>query len=328
MTAADDSQLQAALAKYANLPGKQSATWNTAYSIITYIPHVQPLLDYHLRGMDSLFCASAFKVFVLTAYLYYAERRKLPNQPSEKGYASPLAAALAEPLTVSDHTHDSQVFGYEFEGYPTGVTGTTSASAILVAMIAYSDNTATDIAMKRVGVDNVRNFMYKTAGLKSPAVRIPDSTKAFYDYLSSPGEHHLINDKETMVCTAGLFAEFYEKALTQYNNPYFKNEETRRLYKWFLSTSGAIPQGIPEDMTCYMKGGMANYAGQHALAASGQVTVPYKAGDNGTLNVQFSMLYNWSDLNGVDNWGTGVQAWTASFKEVFAALRAYVLQLT
>ncbi|HVG35617.1 MAG TPA: serine hydrolase [Pyrinomonadaceae bacterium] len=347
MSTGDDSQIRQALAKFENLPGKEGKTWNTTYSIESFEPGVPPVISYYLRNTDSLFCASAFKVFVLAAYLYYAERGQLPNQPSQAGYPSPLAAALDEPLTIdaSDLTQSSKVFGYEFPGYPTGVTGTTSASAILAAMIAYSDNTATDLALKRVGVENVRAFMYDTVRdrdkpyITKDKVAIPDSTRAFYNYLNpnppSPDKRHLLNDTETMKCTALAFAKFYWQTLDWPNNPYFKTEETRRHFKSFLSMSQAIPQGIPEETLCYMKGGMANYDGQvgqkdyiaeHAMAGAGQVTVPYKP--DGALNVQFALLYNWNDLNGVDNWQTGVQAFIQSFKEVFTAIRVYVWQQT
>ena len=41
------------------------------------------------------------------------------------------------------------------------LSGTASACTVLEAMIAHSDNTATDAAMRRVGVDNVRAFLLK-----------------------------------------------------------------------------------------------------------------------------------------------------------------------
>jgi beta-lactamase class A len=266
----------------------------------------------------SLFCASSFKVFVLAAYLYYAERGQLPNQPPKGDSPSLLDAALAERLTVSDHTLGSTVFGE--------MTGTTSASAILSAMIAYSDNTATDIAMKRVGVDNVRKFMYETAGLHSPAVRIPNSTKAFYDYLSSPpGKHHLINDEETMVCTTAAFRQFYEETID--GKRYFKNEETRRQFMWFLSMSEAIPVGMPTDTVCYMKGGEADNPDEHehAVALAGHVTFPGVTTyyGNNILPLNFAMLYSWT---GKDNFDSGRREFREAVKGVFAAIKNYAVQ--
>ncbi len=208
------------------------------------------------------------------------------------------------------------------------MTGTTSATAILAAMIAYSDNTATDIAMKRVGVENVRKFMYETAGLHSPAVRIPDSTKAFYEYLSEPGKHPLINDKETMVCTTYAFWQFY--AQTLYGGYYFENEETRRQFMWFLSMSSAIPLGMPTETVCYMKGGDANNGeGEYAAALAGHVTFPssttYANYGNNILPVEFAMLYNWTGKGKDDN-ASGSQAFREAVKGVFAALKNYAAQ--
>jgi beta-lactamase class A len=308
MPVGDDSRVQAALDNFKKLPSGV-----TAYSIES--PPVgadKPAVYYVSNQNESLFCASSFKVFVLAAYLYYAERGKLSKQPPKGDFPSPLDAALAEPLTISDHTPGSSVFG--------DLVGKTTASAILAAMIAYSDNTATDIAMKRVGVDNVRKFMYETAGLHSSAVRIPDSTKKFYDYLSSPGEHHLINNEETMVCTAVAFSEFYS-----HHNRFFKNEETRRQFMWFLSMSEAIPLGMPTDTVCYMKGGDTTYERQHAAALAGRVTFPSNPTFFGLnmLPVNFAMLYNWT---GEDNSDSVRQAFREAVKGVFAALKDYIAQ--
>lgn len=324
MPTGDDSQILAALDNFKKLPSGK-----TAFLIQTPPgPSGQFPVSYGWNYHTSLFCASSFKVFVLAAYLYYAERGELSNQPPKGDFPSPLDAALAEPLTISDHTPGSTVFGYEADGYKTGVTGTTSATAILAAMIAYSDNTATDIAMKRVGVDNVRKFMYETAGLDKESVRIPDSTQAFYNYLfPNPPTHekrYLINDKETMVCTAAAFRQFYQQTID--DNVYFKNEETRRQFMRFLSMSEAIPLGMPTDTVCYMKGGDTTYEGEHVAALAGHVTFP----SNPTLfglnmmPVNFAMLYNWTGEDNVDS-AVG-QAFREAVKEVFAAIKDYLAQ--
>jgi len=309
MPIGDYGPVQAALDNFKKLPSGMSA-----YSFQTPAVHGgQFRMSDGWNNYQSLFCASAFKVFVLAAYLHYAERGQLPNQPPKGDNPSLLAAALAEPLTIntSDHIPGGAVFG--------DVVGKTTASAILSAMIAYSDNTATDIAMKRAGVENVRKFMYETAGLHSPAVRIPDSTKAFYEYL--PG-HHLINNEETMVCTTAAFRQFYEQTID--DKLYFKNEETRRQFMWFLSMSEAIPLAMPTDTVCYMKGGDANNPdeGEHAAAIAGHVTFPgittYYG--NNILPVNFAMLYNWT---GRDNFASGTQAFRKAVKGVFVALKNY-----
>lgn len=75
MPTGDDSQIQAALAKFRNL---QSGV--AAYSIQPPGPIGGPL-SYGWNNYKSLFCASSFKVFVLAAYLYYAERGNSPTSP-------------------------------------------------------------------------------------------------------------------------------------------------------------------------------------------------------------------------------------------------------
>src|SRR6185369_2717191 len=59
------------------------------------------------------------------------------------------------------------------------LTGTTPARSILEAMITHSDNTATDIALQRVGPDRVRSFI---AAQGLGATLIPDSTRRFFSY--------------------------------------------------------------------------------------------------------------------------------------------------
>jgi beta-lactamase class A len=309
----DYRQFQAALDNFKKLPSGVSA-----YSFQTPPgPHGQLVVSNGWNNQTSLFCASSFKVFVLAAYLYYAERGELSNQPPKGDFPSLLDAALAEPLTVSDHTPGSTVFG--------DVVGKTTASAILSAMIAYSDNTATDIAMKRVGVKNVRKFMYETAGLIYPEVRIPCSTKDFIDYLAA-GKHKLINGEQTMVCTTAAFRIFYEQTIN--DNRYFKNEETRRQFMWFLSMSEAIPLGMPTDTVCYMKGGDADNPDEHehAAALAGHVTFPGITTfyGNNILPVNFAMLYYWT---GRDNLASGTQAFREAVKEVFAALKNLAAQV-
>jgi beta-lactamase class A len=60
------------------------------------------------------------------------------------------------------------------------LAGTTQARWVLDAMIAYSDNTATDLATGKVGVDRVRALL---AQLGLSSIRIPDSTRRSFSYL-------------------------------------------------------------------------------------------------------------------------------------------------
>jgi hypothetical protein len=81
-----------------------------------------------------LFCGSCFKTFVLTAYLQEVE-----------------AGLLSESEQIDINDGIRSVGGGVFEF----LTGTAAARTVLEAMIAHSDNTATDAAMSRVGVASI-----------------------------------------------------------------------------------------------------------------------------------------------------------------------------
>ena len=90
-----------------------------------------------------LFCGSCFKTFVLTTFLQEVETGR-----------------LSESDQIDINNNIRSVGGGVFDF----LTGTASARTVLEAMISHSDNTATDAAMSRVGVDKVRAFLLK-AGL-------------------------------------------------------------------------------------------------------------------------------------------------------------------
>ncbi len=102
-----------------------------------------------------LFCGSAFKTFVLATYLKEVEAERLSE---------------SEQLVIDDSIRS--VGGGVFEH----LSGTTEARNVLEAMIAHSDNTATDVALHRVGPDKVRAFIAE-CGLHQ--ARIPNSDATF-----------------------------------------------------------------------------------------------------------------------------------------------------
>jgi beta-lactamase class A len=113
-----------------------------------------------------LFCGSCFKTFVLTTFLQEVEAGRLSE---------------SDQIDINDDIRSVGGGVFDF------LTGTASARTVLEAMISHSDNTATDAAMLRVGVDKVRTFLLK-AGLTQ--ARIPDSTRRFFSYVAGypPGE--------------------------------------------------------------------------------------------------------------------------------------------
>jgi beta-lactamase class A len=211
--------LGAALQRYVALPGTKS-----------YLIHAGPggalgRLSHHPGRF--LFTASAYKTFVLGQYLRDVEADLLSKD---------------EPLAIDDNVRmfGSPVF---FE-----LTGKTQARSVLDAMIAYSDNIATDVATGRVGADKVRAFI---AELGLSSIRIPDTTRRFFSYLlgapagvdlgwqgiagileggqSPPGPlRPPLNDVITLAGSARDFVSWYEQAL---QGRVFTKPETLREFK-------------------------------------------------------------------------------------------------
>src|SRR6266446_6702512 len=167
-----------------------------------------------------LFCGSCFKTFVLTTYLQELEAGRLSE---------------SEQIDINDGIRSVGGGVFDF------LTGTAPARTVLEAMIAHSDNTATDAAMSRVGVDKIRAFL-SAAGLTR--VRIPDSTRRLFSYVAgypagvdmgwaglqamNAGQNGrptrpAINDQQTMVCPASDFVSYYKRALA---GSFFQKKET------------------------------------------------------------------------------------------------------
>jgi len=235
----------------------------------------------------ALFCGSCFKTFVLAAYL----------QDVEAGRADEN-----EQLAIDDAVRSPVAPVFE------NLTGTTAARNALEAMIAHSDNTATDVAMKRVGAERVRKFI-ADAGLSK--VRIPDSTRQFFSYVTGApkGEdlgwkalHALLqdeksdaskyrpalNDVSTMAAPADELVAYYKRALS---GEFFTKPESLREFKRIQAMADSIAVVVPTDTPCYMKGGSIDWNGFHCMASAGQMIV------RGTP-VTFALTLNWQDSDG------------------------------
>lgn len=282
------------LDEFLALPGKKSAQIDvdavTEPWRVTHEPDVP------------LFCGSAFKTFVLATYLREVEAGRLSE---------------TEQLTIDDAVRS--VGGGVFEH----LTGTTAARNILEAMIAHSDNTATDVALARVGPDKVRAFIAE-AGLKQ--ARIPDSTRRFFSYISGypAGEdmgwkglqemqadkksdrtpRPAINDVETMVCPASEFVSYYKRALA---GDFFTKKETLVEFKRIEAMADAIALVVPQDTAAYLKGGSIDWNGFHCLAVAGQMIVA-------VTPVTFGLVLNWTDSDGEQ------AAVEAGFKQTLAEI--------
>jgi len=234
-----------------------------------------------------LFCGSCFKTFVLAAYLQEVEAGRLDE---------------TEQLAIDDSVRSPSSSVFEH------LTGTTQARNVLEAMIAHSDNTATDAAMKRVGPGRVRRFI-TDAGLTN--AYIPDSTRRFFSYVAGApvGEdmgwkaieallheekpdtskyRPALNDVETMLVPAAAFVAYYKRALA---GAFFRKPATLTEFKRIQAMADAIALVVPADTPAYMKGGSIDWNGFHCMALAGQMIVE-------STPVTAAFILNWTDSDG------------------------------
>lgn len=235
-----------------------------------------------------LFVASTIKTFIICQYLRDVEAGRLSED---------------EQLSVDDNvrTESSPVFQ--------NLTGTTPARSILEASITHSDNTATDIALLRVGPDRVRSFI-AAGGFR--ATLIPDSTRRFFSYnvgaplgvdigwsgvqqvlasqraLGPP--HPPLNDQETLASSAGNMVSYYKRGMA---GEFFTKPTTLQEFKRIHLNNDFFP----DDTIGYAKGGSADSLAEsltvpdfHALSVAGQMVV------NATP-VTFCFVVNWMSVD-------------------------------
>ena len=264
---------------FLKLPGQKSAQVDVDQATTPWRVTSEPDAE--------LFVGSCFKTFVLTAYLQEVEAGRLDE--SEQLAVDDSVRSLVSPVLQN-------------------LTGTTQARSALEAMIAHSDNTATDIALKRVTPARVRKFI-ADAGLKK--ARIPDSTRRFFSYVAGAPQGEdigwkgmqavvdddkpdtakyrpALNDVETMAVPASEFVAYYKRALT---GSYFQKPETLTEFKRVQAMADAIALVVPADTVAYMKGGSIDWNGFHCLAVAGQMIVR-------DTPVTYALTYNWSDSDG------------------------------
>ena len=265
--------LDAAFARFLNLPGKKS-----------YLLHVGPGGNsgrFSHRPQLFLFTASAFKTFVLAQYLRDVESGRLSE---------------GQPIGVDDSVRSP--------GSPVllHLTGEAPAVSILEAMISHSDNTATDAAMRKVGADRVRALI-ASAGLST--IRIPDSTRIFTSYIfgAPPGvdlgwarivelmKHPperlrpLLNRVMTLAGTARDFVSWYEQALA---GRFFSSPQPLKEFQRIQAMSVQIARTAPPNTVAYAKGGeVADFDGFNAKSFAGQIIL---AND---LPITFCFIVNW-----------------------------------
>lgn len=231
-----------------------------------------------------LFVGSAVKTFILAQFL-----RDVENQRNG------LTENTSVEINDTWRSLGSPVFG--------GLTGTTNYRNALEAMINHSDNTATDLLLHAVGVQNVRKLI-KEADLHK--TQIPTTTRQLFSYLAGAkagsdlgwsGMHALtqgktlgftertdvINPYESMNSTATEMVKWYEESL---QGQFFKNAETLIEYKRIQAMADALSGFISENILAFGKGGSLDWRDFHALCLPGQMII------NNTP-VSFCFILNW-----------------------------------
>ena len=264
-----------------------------------------------------LFVASAIKTFILCQYLRDVD-------------AGGLSEDEQLPVDDSVRTAGSPVFEE--------LTGTTPARSILEAMITHSDNTATDIALLRVGPDRVRSFL---AAQRLRSTLIPDSTRRFFSYnvgapfgvdigwagvkevlasgraLGPP--HRPLNDQETLASSADDLVSYYKRALA---GGFFTKRTTLSEFKRIHLTNTFFP----DDTVGYGKGGSGDWVADstvvadfHAISYAGQMVVD-------ATPVTFCFVVNWTSEDPNSRSDDLIPAFTDVVKGAMGAINHQLLR--
>ncbi|MDB5411910.1 MAG: hypothetical protein JWR10_245 [Rubritepida sp.] len=252
-----------------------------------------------------LFVGSVVKTFILAAYLLGVESGGL---------------TLTEQLPVNDEVRSlvSPVLGE--------LTGTMPARSVLEAMITHSDNTATDIAIKRVGVDAVRALIAR-AGVAE--TRVPDSTRRLFSYLAgaAPGQdlgwagmegviadrlpgapRPIINDAQTMAAPARALVNWYRYVLS---GRLFAQPIALAEFRRISAMADAMAFIVPPDIAAYGKGGSVVWHGENALSVAGQMVIR-------GIPATFCFTNNWR--GGPESMAPTTSAMIAGARDILAAV--------
>jgi beta-lactamase class A len=174
-------------------------------------------------------------------------------------YARQVAAGGLDPgatltVTAADRV-DSSI---AFDEVPDGMTVSLQEAA--EAMIAVSDNTATDLVMREVGVERVRKLI-RDLGLVETT--IPDSTRSIYERVRrDPGWHPV-----ACLTTMDELASFYQRAVR--GGALGSAAATNRFLGLLRQEDRAQGAEWPETVLCFRKSGMVDPPPQLAMAMAG-----------------------------------------------------------
>jgi beta-lactamase class A len=269
---------------FAHLPGDK------ALKILAPAAEGKPEFVAQLNSDKMLFAASAVKTFVLCEALRQAD-----------------SPDVDEILEKRELALDSSVWSFGSPSFnQPNLSGVVSERTTLEAMITRSDNTATDMAFKLVGAENVRKLV-ASAGLKRTLV--PDSTRALTAYVfgapnyktitweellkvaEGPLVHPFLNDVETLASSADDFVSYYSRAL---QGKFFQHGETLNEFRRILTLCDFIYLvPLPLGVSAYAKSGNVDFPGFHARSLAGGI---FFSGHW----VYFAFIINWYASGGGD----------------------------
>jgi len=267
-----ENGVRAAVSRFSELPA-------TASCLIVADHPTAPWRASH-NSAARLFVGSAVKTFILAAYLREVEAGRL---------------TLGQQLAIDDTVRSlsSPLFLH--------LSGTTEARSVLEAMIAHSDNTATDAALAAVGVARVRSLI-EHAGLQ--ATQVPDSTRRLFSYVSGAPEgvdvgwegmqrlesapttkaRPPLNEHQTMASSADDLVRWYQRAI---RGEFFEAPGTVLEFKRIQAMADSLAHVVPPDTAAYGKGGSIDWEGFHCFSLAGQMVVQ-------KAPVTFCCTINWS----------------------------------
>jgi beta-lactamase class A len=251
---------EAILSLFKSLPG------DVAAKIHAPAVNNKPEFSVELNSSKQMFVGSAFKTFVLCEALRQVDA---PN--------------VVQTLTTNQMALDASVWSLDSATFnPPNLIGKVSQRTALEAMILHSDNTGTDMSLKHVAPDRVREFI-ASIGLKN--TMIPESTRVFFGYLlgakdyknftweeigaaaNSPIVNSPLNKVQTLASSADDLVNYYSRAL---QGEFFKNKETLNEFRRILSMGDAIwLLPVPLGASAFVKGGSIDVQGFHAVCAPG-----------------------------------------------------------
>ncbi len=294
---------QAILALFKPIPG------DVAVKIHAPATNGKPEFLVESNSSKQMFVGSAIKTFILCEALRQADSPKVVQTLKTQQLS----------LDASVWSVDSATFN------PPNLIGKVSERTALEAMIMHSDNTGTDMCLKHVGPDKVREFV-DSAGLKS--VMIPDSTRVFFGYLLGAKNYKTfswedigaaanqsmvnppMNQVQSLAASADDFVSYYSRAL---QGQFFQNKETLNVFRQILSIGDAIwLVPLPLGVSAFVKGGSIDVSGFHALCVPGGMLFDDRW-------VYFCLTINWPAAAETDM--KTVAAFAAACSQALAAVK-------